>query len=101
MKVIQVVNSFAASRHAGHHKLRVDRNADGGINIDCFKFAPILIVNDINKTNQHSIYAGTLRRNSSSQIVASESLGARQSPRGESEPPEPTLGPLGSADRLN
>ncbi|MEZ4610643.1 MAG: hypothetical protein R2838_10425 [Caldilineaceae bacterium] len=40
-------------------------------------------------------------RNSSSQTVASESLGARQSPRGESEPPDPTLGPLGSAERLN
>ena len=45
--------------------------------------------------------SGTLRRNSSSQMVASASLGARQSPRGDSEPPEPTLGPLGMAERLN
>src|SRR5439155_25536359 len=46
-------------------------------------------------------YAGTLRRSSSSQAVASASLGARQSPRGESDPPEPTFGPFGRADRLN
>src|SRR5687768_16964772 len=45
--------------------------------------------------------SGTLRRSSSSHSVASPSLGARQSPRGESEPPEPTLGPLGIAERLN
>src|SRR6187549_1546736 len=38
---------------------------------------------------------------SSSQTVASESLGARQSPRGESEPPLPTLGPFGTQERLN
>lgn len=36
-----------------------------------------------------------------SHTTASASLGARQSPRGESEPPEPTLGPSGSAERLN
>jgi hypothetical protein len=33
--------------------------------------------------------------------VAGESLGARQSLRGDSEPPEPTLGPFGIAERLN
>ena len=33
--------------------------------------------------------------------MAAESLGARQSPRGESEPPEPTFGALGIAVRLN
>ncbi len=38
---------------------------------------------------------------SSSHTVAAESLGARQSPRGEREPPEPTFGPLGMAERLN
>lgn len=36
-----------------------------------------------------------------SHASAEESLGARQSPRGESEPPELTFGPLGSAERLN
>src|SRR5688572_30646955 len=46
-------------------------------------------------------HPGTLRSSSSSQTSASESLGARQSPRGESDPPEPTLGPLGTAERLN
>src|SRR5215510_3041718 len=46
-------------------------------------------------------YPGTFSRNSFSQTSASESLGARQSPRGESEPPEPTFGPLGIAERLN
>ena len=44
--------------------------------------------------------AGTFAR-SASQIVALPSEGARQSPRGESEPPEPTFGPLGRALRLN
>src|SRR6266550_5578838 len=45
--------------------------------------------------------SGTFSRNSASQTSASESLGARQSPRGESEPPDPTFGPFGIADRLN
>src|SRR5439155_21476192 len=36
-----------------------------------------------------------------SQAPASASLGARQSPRGESEPPLPTLGALGIVLRLN
>ena len=38
---------------------------------------------------------------SSSQTVAGESLGARQSLRGDSDPPEPTFGPFGIAERLN
>jgi len=42
-----------------------------------------------------------LARSSSSHTVAGESLGARQSLRGDSEPPEPTFGPFGIADRLN
>jgi len=45
--------------------------------------------------------SATTRSSSASHTVARASLGARQSPRGESEPPEPTLGPLGMADRLN
>ena len=45
--------------------------------------------------------SGTFLRNSSSHTVASESLGARQSPRGLSEPPEPTFGPFGRQLRLN
>ena len=44
---------------------------------------------------------GTLFSSSSSHTSAVESLGARQSPRGDSEPPEPTLGALGMAERLN
>jgi hypothetical protein len=40
-------------------------------------------------------------RSSSSQIRADMSDGARQSPRGDSDPPADTLGPLGSAERLN
>ena len=48
------------------------------------------------------VYAsGTFFSSSSIHTVASESLGARQSPRGDSEPPLPTLGPFGTADRLN
>ena len=47
------------------------------------------------------ILSGTLRDSSSSHVSAVESLGARQSPRGESDPPEPTFGPLGMAERLN
>lgn len=42
-----------------------------------------------------------LRSISSSQIRADMSDGARQSPRGESAPPDDTFGPLGNAERLN
>ncbi len=45
--------------------------------------------------------SGTSRSSSSSQASAWLSLGARQSLRGESEPPEPTFGAFGSVDRLN
>ena len=45
--------------------------------------------------------SGTFRRSSSSHTAPVLSLGARQSPRGESEPPEPTLGEFGMAVRLN
>ena len=45
--------------------------------------------------------SGTSRSISSSQTLADMSDGARQSPRGDSAPPEDTLGPLGSAERLN
>src|SRR3954454_23728053 len=38
---------------------------------------------------------------SRSQAAALASLGMRQSPRGDMVPPALTLGPLGSADRLN
>lgn len=44
---------------------------------------------------------GTLRSSSSIHTSAVESLGARQSPRGDREPPEPTFGALGIAERLN
>src|ERR1700760_3168028 len=40
-------------------------------------------------------------RSSSSHIRADRSEGARQSPRGDSDPPADTFGPLGSAERLN
>src|SRR5205085_2613819 len=46
-------------------------------------------------------WLGTFSRNSVSHTSASESLGARQSPRGESEPPDPIFGPFGMAERLN
>ena len=45
--------------------------------------------------------SGTSRSISSSQVRADMSDGARQSPRGDSDPPADTLGPLGSAERLN
>ena len=44
---------------------------------------------------------GTLRSSSASQAAALASDGIRQSPRGDIDPPALTLGPLGSADRLN
>src|SRR4051812_31967162 len=44
---------------------------------------------------------GTLRSRSSSQAAALPSDGARQSPRGDSEPPATTFGPFGIAERLN
>src|SRR5437899_6552735 len=55
----------------------------------------------IRRSAVRSDQPGTFSRSSLSQTVASESLGARQSPRGESEPPEPTFGPVGMAPRLN
>ena len=45
--------------------------------------------------------SGTSRSISSSQVRADMSDGARQSPRGDSDPPCDTFGPLGNADRLN
>jgi hypothetical protein len=44
---------------------------------------------------------GMVRSISSSQIRADMSDGARQSPRGDKDPPWDTLGPFGSAERLN
>ena len=44
---------------------------------------------------------GTFLSNSSTQTPAPASLGARQSPRGDSDPPDPTFGELGMQDRLN
>src|SRR5690606_25874784 len=45
--------------------------------------------------------SGTFSRSSSSHTFATASLGARQSPRGESAPAVETFGPLGIALRLN
>src|SRR2546423_616290 len=47
----------------------------------------------------HSL-SGIFRSSSSSHTAACESEGARQSPRGDSEPPEEIFGPFGSAERL-
>src|SRR5947209_522854 len=44
---------------------------------------------------------GTFLSNSSTHTSGPLSLGARQSLLGESDPPDPTLGPLGIAERLN
>src|SRR5262249_33902224 len=49
----------------------------------------------------HTHQTETLSRSSFGHSSASESLGARQSPRGEREPPDPTFGPFGIAERLN
>ena len=49
-------------------------------------------------TLSHS--SGTVRT-SSTQIRADMSEGARQSPRGDSDPPAETFGPFGRAERLN
>src|SRR6516164_9687353 len=45
--------------------------------------------------------SGTPASSSSSHTVAFASDGARQSPRGDNEPPDEIFGPLGSAERLN
>jgi hypothetical protein len=42
-----------------------------------------------------------LAANSANQTLAFASEGARQSPRGDNEPPEDIFGPFGSAERLN
>src|SRR6266436_6736268 len=44
---------------------------------------------------------GTFACSSSIHTRALPSEGARQSPRGDRQPPEEILGPLGNADRLN
>ena len=49
---------------------------------------------------RHSL-SGTAASSSSSQTLAVASEGARQSPRGDSDPPDEIFGPLGKADRLN
>src|SRR5215471_773668 len=53
----------------------------------------------INSSSQS--LSGTPASSSSSHIVALASEGARQSPRGDKEPPDEIFGPLGSAERLN
>ena len=45
--------------------------------------------------------SGTLASSSAIQTLALPSDGARQSPRGESDPPEDIFGPFGATDRLN
>ena len=45
--------------------------------------------------------SGTFLSSSSSQTVACASDGARQSPRGDREPPDEIFGPFGRAERLN
>jgi hypothetical protein len=45
--------------------------------------------------------SGTSLSIASSQTRADMSDGARQSPRGDNAPPDDTLGPFGSAERLN
>src|SRR5487761_685253 len=45
--------------------------------------------------------SGTSSSSSASQTAALPSEGARQSPRGDKEPPEEILGPFGRAERLN
>ena len=53
-------------------------------------------------TGTYERYASGISRSiSSSHTRADMSDGARQSPRGDSAPPADTLGPLGSAERLN
>src|SRR4029077_3281435 len=53
------------------------------------------------RSEQGYSVSGTLRSSSSSQAAACESDGARQSPRGDNEPPDEILGPFGRAERLN
>jgi hypothetical protein len=45
--------------------------------------------------------AGVLASSSASQASGLASEGMRQSPRGDSAPPEEIFGPLGTAERLN
>ena len=47
------------------------------------------------------ILTGTFRSSSASHAAALPSDGARQSPRGDSDPPAETFGPFGIALRLN
>ena len=51
-------------------------------------------------TSAYFDFSGTAS-SSASQASGLPSDGARQSPRGDSEPPDEIFGPLGSAERLN
>ncbi len=55
----------------------------------------------MSKIRQHVSPISGTRSKSLSHAAAEESLGARQSPRGDSEPPDETFGPFGIAERLN
>src|SRR5579864_400784 len=59
--------------------------------------APII---SLSKRRGYSL-SGTPASSSSSHTVAWASEGARQSPRGDKEPPDEIFGPLGRAERLN
>src|SRR6188472_2438536 len=50
---------------------------------------------------ESSYLVGTDAFSSASQTSGLPSEGARQSPRGDSDPPDDILGPLGNAERLN
>ena len=51
--------------------------------------------------NPRAHQSGVLASSSCSHTRAEESDGARQSPRGYSDPPVTTFGPFGTAERLN
>jgi hypothetical protein len=74
-------------------------NADGLLAPGAVKFSRVKILVSF-PCHQRGPFTG-MPFAFSSHTAASLSLGARQSPRGESDPPEPTLGPLGTQERLN
>src|ERR1051325_9456424 len=49
----------------------------------------------------HHVLPGTCSLSSVNHTSASEAPGPPQSPGGEDDPPEPTFGPFGTAERLN
>ena len=90
----------SGARRRGAHLLSVHGDVYRDYLANVGRFVPAW--GSANSVSSDAVQAsGTSRSISSNQILADMSDGARQSPRGDSDPPCRYLGPFGSAERLN